>query len=63
MRVYCSSVKDISDIGKTSWFLRYAYSNKKHLMYKDCIIIHAPTSEMMVIIYFVCQLSNKLNLF
>lgn len=63
MRVYCSSVTDIFDTGKTSWLLRYAHNNKKHLMYKDCIIIHAPTSEMMLIIHFVCQLSNKLNLF
>lgn len=63
MRVYCSSVKDNFDTGKTSWLLRYAYNNKKHLTYKDCIIIHAPTSEMMVITYFVCQMSNKLNLF
>jgi len=63
MRVYCSSVKDIFDTGKTSWLLRYAYNNTKLLMYKDCIIIHAPTSEMIHIIYFVCQLSNKLNLF
>lgn len=63
MRVYCSSVKYISDTGKTSWLLRYPYNNKKHLTYKDCIIMHAPTSEIMVIINFVCQLSNKLNLF
>lgn len=63
MRAYCSTVKDISDTRKTSWLLRYAYSNKKYLTYKDCIIIHAPTSEMMVVICFVWQFSTKLNLF